>query len=161
LYVLFGLEAGLLGLVGGVLGAGIAVGLSALVRVLVQGVFPILIPFQLDPTIVVGGVLIGSLTSLIFGLMPIVKAANIRPLGVIRDEPDSHHISNAFLTLGLVLLLSVLFCVMASTILKDSLWGIGAVYGTLIFLSLLSLVFGLVLLVVSKLPVPERFNLKQ
>ena len=59
LYLLFGLEAGLLGLVGGVVGAGAAIGVSFLVRNIVQQVFPIQIPFFLDPIIIGGGVLIG------------------------------------------------------------------------------------------------------
>src|SRR6266568_2463684 len=40
LYLLFGLEAGLLGLVGGVVGAAAAIGVSFLVRNIVQQVFP-------------------------------------------------------------------------------------------------------------------------
>ena len=85
LYLLFGLEAGLLGLVGGVIGALAATGVSFLVRNLVQQTFNINIPFILDPLTVAGGVLIGLVTALIFGLMPIVQAPNIRPLNVIRD----------------------------------------------------------------------------
>src|SRR5205814_10109019 len=49
LYLLFGMEAGLLGLVGGVIGAGAATGVSLLVRNLVQQAFSINIPFLLDP----------------------------------------------------------------------------------------------------------------
>ena len=84
LYLLFGLEAGLLGLIGGVVGAAAATGVSLIVRNLVQQTFNINIPFVLDPLTIGGGVLIGLATALIFGLMPIVQAANIRPLNVIR-----------------------------------------------------------------------------
>src|SRR5439155_25682373 len=63
LYLLCGLEAGLLGLVGGVVGAAAAVGVSYVVRNIVQQVFPILIPFFLDPIIIGGGVLIGLVTA--------------------------------------------------------------------------------------------------
>src|SRR6266702_3682813 len=92
LYLLFGLEAGLLGLVGGVVGAAAAVGVSFLVRNIVQQVFPIQIPFFLDPIIIGGGVLIGLVTALIFGLLPIVQAANIRPLNVIRELPGGNRV---------------------------------------------------------------------
>src|ERR1700730_7952588 len=85
LYLLFGLEAGLLGLVGGVVGAAAAVGVSYLVRNIIQQLFPITIPFLLDPLTMGGGVLIGLVTALIFGLMPIVQAANIRPVNAIRE----------------------------------------------------------------------------
>src|SRR5579859_4331354 len=159
LYLLFGLEAGLLGLVGGVIGALVATGVSYLVRGLVEQTFAINIPFVLDPLTIGGGVLIGLLTALIFGLMPIVQAANIRPLNVIRELPAGNRAGSTALTIGLLLLLSVLFCILSVVILNDVILGISAVYGAFIFLALLSLFFTLVVLLVGKLPVPERFSL--
>jgi putative ABC transport system permease protein len=158
LYLLFGLEAGLLGLVGGVAGALAATGVSYLVRNLVQQTFGLNIPFLLDPVTIGGGVLIGLVTALIFGLMPIVQAANIRPLNVIRELPEGSRVGSIFLTIGLLVLLSVLFCGLAIFILNDITLGITAVYGTFIFLALLSVFFGLTVFIVSKLPVPERFS---
>jgi putative ABC transport system permease protein len=158
LYLLFGLEAGLLGLVGGVAGALAATGVSYLVRNLVQQTFGLNIPFLLDPVTIGGGVLIGLVTALIFGLMPIVQAANIRPLNVIRELPEGSRVGSIFLTIGLLILLSVLFCGLAIFILNDITLGITAVYGTFIALGLLSVFFGLTVFIVSKLPVPERFS---
>src|SRR5579883_935122 len=158
LYLLFGMEAAFLGLIGGVIGAGVAIGLSALIRILVENLFPVLIPFVLDPVIIGGGVLIGLVTALIFGLMPIVQAANIRPLNVIRELPEGNRAGNIALTAGLLLILSVLFCLLAIFILNDVGLGIGAVYGTFIFLAILSLFFGLVVFLISVLPVPEHFS---
>src|SRR6266566_514759 len=160
LYLLFGLEAGLLGLVGGAIGALIATGVSLLVRNLVQQTFNINIPFLLDPLTIGGGVLIGLVTALIFGLMPIVQAANIRPLNVIRELPEGNRAGSILLTIGLLIILSVLFCLLAIVVLNDVVLGISAVYGAFIFLGLLSIFFGLVILLVSILPVPERFNIK-
>src|SRR5436305_2992928 len=65
LYLLFGLEAGMLGLVGGVLGAAAATGVSYIVRALVQQAFGLRIPFLLDPLTIVGGVLIGLVKAVI------------------------------------------------------------------------------------------------
>ncbi len=160
LYLLFGLEAGLLGLVGGIVGATAATGLSLLVRNLVQQTFNINIPFLLDPLTIGGGVLIGLVTALIFGLMPIVQAANIRPLNVIRELPEGNRARSFVITIGLLLILSVLFCLLAVVILNDVILGISAVYGAFIFLALLSLFFVLVVLLVSILPVPEHFSIK-
>jgi putative ABC transport system permease protein len=160
LYLLFGLEAGLLGLVGGVLGALAATGVSFLVRNLVQQTFNINIPFILDPLTIGGGVLIGLVTALIFGLMPIVQAANIRPLNVIRELPEGNRARSFVITIGLLLILSVLFCLLAVFILNDVILGISAVYGAFIFLALLSLFFVLVVLLVSVLPVPEHFSIR-
>ena len=160
LYLLFGLEAGLLGFVGGVIGALAATGVSFLVRNLVQQTFNINIPFILDPITLAGGVLIGLVTALIFGLMPIVQAGNIRPLNVIRELPEGNRTGSILLTIGLLIILSVLFCLLAIVVLNDVVLGISAVYGAFIFLGLLSIFFGLVVLLVSILPVPERFNIK-
>jgi ABC-type antimicrobial peptide transport system permease subunit len=160
LYLLFGLEAGLLGLVGGIIGALAATGVSFLVRNLVQQTFSINIPFILDPVTIAGGVLIGLVTALIFGLMPIVQAGNIRPLNVIRELPEGNRTGNILLTIGLLIILSVLFCLLAIVVLNDVILGISAVYGAFIFLGLLSIFFGLIVLLVSILPVPERFNIR-
>ena len=160
LYLLFGLEAGLLGFVGGVIGALAATGVSFLVRNLVQQTFNINIPFILDPITLAGGVLIGLITALIFGLMPIVQAGNIRPLNVIRELPEGSRTGSILLTIALLIILSVLFCLLAIVVLNDVVLGISAVYGAFIFLGLLSIFFGLVVLLVSILPVPERFNIK-
>ncbi len=159
LYLLFGLEASLLGLVGGVLGAGIATGVSYLVRNLVQQTFGLNIPYLLDWYTIGGGVVIGLVTALIFGLLPIVQAANIRPLNVVRELPEGNRIGSIFLTIGMLIVLSVLFCALAVVILNnDFVLGISAVYGAFIFLGLLSLFFAGIIFLVSKFPIPERFN---
>lgn len=158
LYMLFGLEAGLLGLVGGIIGAVAAIGVSYLVRMLLQNV-GINVLFLLNPWTVAGGVAIGLMTALIFGLMPIVQAASIRPLHVIRELPGNRKKSSFVLTMSLLVLLSVLFCALAIVILKnDVLLGVEAVYGTFALLLVLSAFFGLVVFVISKLPVPEKLN---
>ncbi|GAC1423159.1 MAG: ABC transporter permease [Ktedonobacteraceae bacterium] len=160
LYLLFGLEASLLGLIGGVVGAAAATGVSYIVRGLMQNI-GLTVPFVLNPWTIAGGVAIGLVTALIFGLMPIVQAANIRPLNVIRDQTENRGASSIVLTIALLVILSVLFCALAIVILNnDVLLGIEAVYGTFAFLLLLSVFFGLVVFTISKLPVPERFDIK-
>lgn len=159
LYVLFGLEAALLGLIGGAIGAAIATAISYLVRNLVQQTFQLNIPYILDPVTIGGGVVIGLVTALIFGLMPIVQAGNIRPLNVIRDLPGGRGATSVLLTIFLLIVLSVLFCALSIFVLNNDVQlGIISVYSTFVFLGLLSLFFSLVILIISKLPVPEGFN---
>ncbi|MGH2508067.1 MAG: FtsX-like permease family protein, partial [Ktedonobacteraceae bacterium] len=160
LYLLFGLEAGLLGLIGGIVGAAAAIGVSYLVRILLQNT-GVNIPFILNTNIILTGIAIGCITALIFGLMPIVQAANVRPLHVIR-ECESKDVKSIILTIFLLIVLSVLFCAVAIAILNNNVMlGIVTTYSTLAFLLALSGFFGLVILAVSKLPVPEQFHLKQ
>ena len=160
LYLLFGLEASWLGIIGGVIGAIAATGVSYLVRNLVEQTFNLNIPFLFDWFTLIGGVLIGLVTALIFGLLPIVQAANVRPLNVIRDITQERGAASIALTVGLLAVLSVLFCVLAIVILNgDIVLGLYSVYGTFIFLALLSLFFGLVIYIISVLPVPEHFSI--
>ncbi|MDQ6659437.1 MAG: FtsX-like permease family protein, partial [Chloroflexota bacterium] len=155
LYTLFGLEAGLLGLVGGIVGAVAAIGVSYLVRSLMQNLGSN-IPFVLNPSLIVGGVVVGCVTALLFGLLPIVQAANIRPLHVLR-QLENKSVSGRMLTGFLLALLSVLFCLLAIVILDNNIiLGVAVTYGTFAFLLLLSGLFGLIVLAISKLPVPEH-----
>ncbi|GER86925.1 hypothetical protein KDW_10870 [Dictyobacter vulcani] len=159
LYLLFGLEAGLLGLLGGIIGALAATGISYLVRNLVEQNFGLNVPFVFDWFTILGGVMIGVATALIFGLLPIVQAANIRPLNVIRELPEGRRVGSLLLTGLLLIVLSVLFCVLSIVILNgDIRLGAISVYGIFIFLGLLSLFLSLLILLISRLPVPERFS---
>ena len=160
LFLLFGLEAGLLGLIGGVIGSAAATGVSVIVRNLMANI-GMNIPFALDPWIIGSGVLTGFATALIFGLLPIAQAANVRPLNVVREQ-ETRGASSAILTGILLLVLSLLFCGMATVLLQNNLLlGIETTYGAFAFLLLLGSLFSLIILVVSKLPVPEHFNVKQ
>jgi ABC-type antimicrobial peptide transport system permease subunit len=158
LYLLFGVETGLPGLLGGVIGAVAAIGVSYIVRNLFQQSFHLNMPFLLDPVIISGGVLIGLCTSLIFGIMPAVQAASVRPLQVLRDVSERKRAGSMAVQIGLLLILSILFCCLASYLLQNVLWGIGMVYGTFLFLALLSVFCSLIIIIVSKLPVPERLH---
>ncbi len=157
LYLLFGLEAGLLGVVGGVIGAAAAIGVSYLIRILLLNLGTN-VPFVLNAGLIGGGILVGFATALIFGLLPIVQAAGVRPLQVLREQ-EATSLGSRFTSFLLLLVFSVLFCLLAIFILNnDIVLGFFVTYGTFAFLLFLSGLFGLILLGVSKLPVPEGLN---
>ncbi len=157
LYILFGIEAGLLGLLGGAVGAGVGVGVSFIVKSLVERAFSITLPNGVDPVTVLSGLAIGFFTALIFGLMPIVQASQIRPIAVLRGLGERAR-SSVALSIGLGTLLALLFFFLALSILQSVGVALGVVIGGGIFLVLLSLGFTLVALIIGKLPVPERFS---
>ena len=159
LYVLFGLEAAWLGLAGGALGAVLGVGLSYGAIKLVEGILLQDLTLIQDPGTVLSGVAIGLATAFIFGLLPIVRAAGIRPLAVLRELPE-HGWRARLQTAGLLIVLAVLFTAFASVILQDLRFAAIAVTGTLIVLAILSALFALIAWGVSKLPVPERFSIR-
>lgn len=158
LYLLFGLEAAMLGLFGGILGAAAGIGIAAAIRSLFARAFNLVLTFSVNPAIVAGGVAVGLATALIFGLLPIVQAAGIRPSAVLRELPEGRTWRSYLGSIGLVLLLSLLFALLASVIIGSAKLGIGAVYGAFILLGILSIGFGLLIFLVGYLPVPERYS---
>ncbi len=156
LYAMFGLEAALLGLLGGAVGSAIGVGVSFLVKGLVERLFQFHLPTVIDPVTVASGVAIGLFTALIFGILPIVQAGQVRPQAVLRELPEGGGVRSALLSIGLVALLAVLFFALALSILQNTFVTLIAVGGAGLFLFLLSLVFALVVFLLSRFPVLER-----
>ena len=157
LYALFGLEAGLIGLLGGAVGALAGTGVSFAVKTLMQNVFSIQLPRNLDPGTILSGVAVGFVTALIFGLMPIVQASQIKPISVLRELPERSGALTVVVGVFLSLILAALFFALAVVILQNVTVAIFAVGGAGLFFVLLGLFFGFVVWVISKAPVPERF----
>ncbi len=158
LYALFGLEAALLGLLGGVIGSAAGVGVSFLVNKLVTTRFFIDLPQVIDPGIIISGVAIGLATALIFGLMPIVQAAQIRPLAVIRGVSEGLEGASIALTIGLLALLAALFFVLSYVILGNLYVALGAIIGTGVLLALLAGIFFVLVLLISRFPAPDHLT---
>ncbi len=156
LYGLFGFEAALLGLTGGLVGTLAGIGASYLVRAIVEYVFPLHLPITLDPTTLASGFVIGLATALIFGLLPIVQASQIRPLAVLRSTGEGTGATSRATTIALLVLLSVLFVALSTSILGDLKTAIITVYGGALLISTLALGLGLLVLAISKLPVYEK-----
>src|SRR5436189_2444492 len=121
LYALFGLEAALLGIVGGIVGTLVGLGTSFLIRGVVESAFFIHLPIIVDAFTLVSGLLIGLATALIFGLLPIVQASQVRPLSVLREIIERKKFTSRLITISLLVILSALFVLLASAILGDVL----------------------------------------
>ena len=158
LYALFGLETGLLGLLGGAVGALAGMGVSFVVGAVLGNALQITLPVTIDARTVGAGIAVGFVTALIFGLLPIVQASAVRPVVVLRELGQRAGVSTRLATLGLSVLMAVLFVALASSILQNPLIAVGAVVGTGALLAVLGVVLGVVVLVISKLPVPEGFR---
>ena len=158
LYLLFGLETATLGLLGGLLGTVVGVAMSALVKTLVERVLTIDLAFTVDVAIVVEGLVIGVVTSLIFGLLPIARAAEVRPAAVLRDDAQALSATSRLVSLGLYAVVVALFALMAAILLQNPALAIGVVVGALLIIGLLTAAFYAVVAGVGRLPVPERFS---
>jgi len=156
LYALFAVEAGMLGLAGGLLGTAIGVGLSDVVRILVQKLFNIPIGFSVDAGTLVTGVLVGLVTSLIFGLLPIVRAAAVRPVAVLRDIGEGVDAGSTAQTVGLYALLVALFTALSAGLLGSVGVAVASVLGALVVILILAGIFALVVTGIGRIPIPER-----
>lgn len=158
LLALFGLETGLLGLIGGLVGTAVGTGMSYVIYSILQQALKVNIPFLLNPLIIADGVAIGMFTSLIFGIIPIVRAAKIHPLNVIRELPERDPEESSTLVTGLILLIGALFCILAILTLQDVYLGIQAVLITFAVLTVLEVSFVGIALAMSHIPILEHFS---
>jgi len=156
LYMLFAVEAGMIGLAGGVLGTAVGTGLSAVVRILVERLFQIPITFTVATGTILTGIAVGLATSLIFGLLPIVRAAAVRPVAVLRDMSEGSDTSSRAQTAVLYALLVALFTVLSAGLLGSVGLAIGVVIGTLVLIAILTGLFTLIVALVGRIPIPER-----
>jgi predicted lysophospholipase L1 biosynthesis ABC-type transport system permease subunit len=160
LYGLFGVEAALLGLLGGGIGAIAGIGASYLVTSVVEYAFSLQLPVALDVGTVLSGFGVGIATALIFGILPIVQAAQIRPLSILRGGGEPPRVTARLTMLLLLLLLSLLFVALATAILGDVVTALLVVYGGAGALLVLALALGLLVLAISRLPVYERSGVR-
>jgi putative ABC transport system permease protein len=158
LYAMFGLEVGILGLIGGLLGTGVGVAMSLVVKTLIEQVIDASLVFEVTAGALLTGIAVGIVTSLIFGLLPVVRAAAIRPQEVLRDEPEGRRIGSTAQAFALYAVVAALFVGLAASILGDFFFALQVVLYTLIGLLIIAGVFSLIVLVVGHLPVPERFT---
>jgi putative ABC transport system permease protein len=110
LLVLFAIETGLLGLVGGLAGVAGALVMGRVLTGLMSGMeSALLLEFHAAPGILAGGIAIGVVTALVFGLHAIVRTSAVRPAVLLRNLPVSLDRRGRLLILALhaVLLLTV------------------------------------------------------
>ncbi|HLY32833.1 MAG TPA: FtsX-like permease family protein, partial [Ktedonobacterales bacterium] len=158
LYTLFGLETGLIGLAGGVIGAAAGVGASFLARGFLENSLQASLPITVDPRIVASGVAVGFFTALIFGVLPIVQASQARPLGVLRELPDGATLKGRLFTFALLALLGLLFFALAFSLLQNLTFALYTVGGVAVALGVLSMLFSVVVAVIGRFPVIERYT---
>jgi ABC-type antimicrobial peptide transport system permease subunit len=154
LVALFGLEAGLLGLIGGALGAAAGIGVSFVIQGSVERALALTLPASIDPKIVASGVAVGLVTALIFGLLPIAEASQIRPIAVLRELPEGTRLMSRASVILLGLVVVALFYLLALAILHDPLLAMAVISGAAVVFGALYLLFSLVVGIMSRLALP-------
>lgn len=143
LQALFGVEAVLLGVLGGVLGTGLGAIVSKSIADALARAMAIQVTYLLDVSTLLGGVGLGVGAALIFAVLPVIRAAEIRPLEILREGAGAP-LAGWWQTGALVLLLVVLFAAMASVTLGDTMLAVQFVLIALAVCAALTGLFSLV-----------------
>lgn len=142
LYVLFALEAAILGLVGSLLGAGLGALISDGLVNLFTRLTPVLISNTLELLPLLVSVLVGVAITVLFALWAIVRASRVQPMALLRNETvDLNQMprGKAFL---LAATLGALLAGVTSLILGSVVQGIGVVLFAVIGILVLGAIFG-------------------
>lgn len=128
---MFTIEAGLLGAIGSLIGAGLGVLLSYLLVDLFSRTSTLLIAWSFSPKPVFSGILVGILTTVLFSLVAIVASSRVQPVALLRNEPVPATRLGWLQNFGMVLLVAIPFTVMTSLIMESALKGIAVLMGAL------------------------------
>lgn len=169
--MLFLAEALLLGLAGSIVGSIIGVLLGGIVNSYGETFLQQQLVWRVYPEALVYGFVLGMLTTVIFGIVPIVTALQVRPGIILR--PNETHIPrlSIFQTIGLMLLITIAIGLIVGQIIQPSflladerssasfltantpyIVGIIGVAGTLMFLGFLVMVLWVIVWLVGKFP---------
>ncbi|MGD9101197.1 MAG: FtsX-like permease family protein, partial [Anaerolineae bacterium] len=168
LMALFGLETALLGVAGSALGAGAAIAFAHPLVASFERIGSMLLEWSVSPLILMGGMLVGTLTALIFGLYAILQASAVRPAMLLRALPVARTWRGRFQALGLGLALAVPFGLLSSSIMGSLSRGVAIVGVAVAGLVGLGLLLGAALFLLVRLPLSRprllvlaRNNLKR
>ncbi len=154
LLLLFGFETALLGLIGSVLGAIAAVLIGDQLTGLFERTSAYMLPTVVDWQILAGAVGLGIATTLIFGMVAIVKANAVRPGSLLRSGPIEVNPTTRRTMVGLYAGLGMMFALVASISMGSFGAGMILFVGAVLGLALLNWLFQAILWLVAKTPLP-------
>jgi putative ABC transport system permease protein len=168
LMILISLETGLIGLVGGLVGTLLGTQLARKLVDLLASASSIMVDWNPNPVIVVGGIVVGVLTAVVFGMQAILVSSATRPVQLLRELPPSVSRSTQISRLGLYVLMLLVFGLLVGVVLGSPLEGILYVIVGGILIVIVRALFWAVLWITLKLPLPlvpmlrlARANLRQ
>ena len=155
LLALFGVELLLLGVIGTIIGAIAAIGLSALLVGLLSQTASLLIYWRIDDGVLFGGIAAGMTTTLVFGIFAVIQASGVRPAVLLHVLPRRLTISSVLNTIGLFAVLTIVFTVLCTVVMGSILSGVEIVLISFAGLLGLGVLFGVVMFIVTRLPLPR------
>lgn len=141
LYALFGGEAVVLGLVGGVVGVVVGALAGSFITGALARALALQVTFVVDGLTLLAGVLLGVGATAIFAVFPVVRAAEVRPLEIMREGAPA---PGAVRTVVLLAVVLGLFTALAAVVVGDLETAIKMVVGAAVVCGVLAGIFALV-----------------
>ncbi len=159
--LIFTLQVIILGFLGSLLGILLGTALGFLMKGLVEGLFGRSLEWGLYPGPLFTGLLVGTLSSALFGFLPAYGAGRVRPAVVLRQEPPGPLTRPGNLvSMSIILGITFVFGLVAGLLLGQVWLGIVITFLVLVGSTLLvGLMYGIVFLV-GKVPAPFGPNFK-
>ncbi len=157
---IFTLEALLLGVMGSILGVVLGELLGLGIKGVAEGFFARPLAWSLYPTPIIIGMIVGILTSAVFGFLPSFAAAKVRPAVVLRAQNSFVPRIGGFTGLVIIVLMAVAMGVIAGVLIKDI--GLGIIISLITMLVIGLIVGGLwiIIAVIGLLPTPRSPSIK-
>ena len=157
---LYLLQAGMLGLLGSLAGVALGLGVQGALPALLADMLPVSLPFAVSWPAVAEGIVLGTLTTVLFTLQPILDLRNVPPARVFRRhvEPSARPWRDMARNAAWIAP-----ALLALALYEAGSWKIGLIF----FLGLMGALLGLtlgtlgLLRALRRLPKPGRFTLKQ
>lgn len=148
-FIIYLLQVVGIGFVGGILGAGIGIGLQYAFPYFLQEFLPFDVQISITAQPLIMGVSLGFLMSVLFALLPLLGTWYVSPLEVLRgvDENLVKPRKARFLTLTAIILFIFLF---SFWLLKDALFGLAFTVGILIVFAIMAVVSSLFMNAIKK-----------
>ncbi len=170
--VAFLLESIILGIAGSIVGIAGGLGVSVVVNDITANLLGISLGWQVHPTPIVIGLIVGVVFTLLFSFLPLYRGLQVRPLAVIREDEETGARSlarrgaDASVMVAMTVGLSVVMGVVAAAVIgfggasKDVLVGIGIGLGSMVVLGVLTQCFAWLVWLISKMPSLRSLTLR-
>jgi ABC-type antimicrobial peptide transport system permease subunit len=119
--LLFLVEALLLGLIGSLIGVGLGIVLSYLVRGVGEKALTLTLTWRLYPTAMLSGLFLGIVITGLFGFLPTLIAGQVRPAVVLRPNEAQMPAAGLIQTLVTLMVMIVILGLLISSILNGSI----------------------------------------
>lgn len=151
---IFTLEALILGIMGSIAGIVVGEALGFGIKGVAEGLFFRPLNWGIYPGPVIVGLIVGILTSGVFGFLPAYAAGRVRPAVVLRQQASALPRIGGITTIGLIVVMTLALGVIAGVLLNNIGLGIIVAYITLLVCLLMTAGMYLIVFLTGKLPAP-------